>query len=375
MKFIVSSTALSKQLSALSGVLNTNNALPIMDDFLFRIEKGELKISASDLETTMTISVPIESKDSGSIAIPAHLLLDTLKTLDEQPLVFTIDEKKFAIEISSDNGKYKLTGHDSEDFPKMPEIKSPSSFTVEAGVLNKTISNTLFAAGSDDLRPVMNGVFFQLETDGITFVATDAHKLVRYTRKDIKSKKTSSYIVPKKPLILLKTILSSVGDEEKVKAEYNNTNVSFSFGNVFLVSRLIEGKYMNYEAVIPKENPNKLTIDRAVLLNSIKRVSLYANETSIIIRLQLSGEEKLSVFAEDIELSNEAKEIIPCNYKGKDMEIGFTAKFLIEILNNIDSKEVKLKINAPNKAMLILPSEKSKEEDILMLLMPVMLNA
>lgn len=375
MKFIVSSTALSKQLSAFSGVLNTNNALPILDDFLFGIKKGELSVSASDLETTMTISVPIESKDSGSIAIPAQLLLDTIKTFAEQPLTFTIDEKKFAIEISSDNGKYKLTGHDGDDFPKMPEIESPSSFTIEAEVLNKAIGNTLFAAGNDDLRLVTNGVFFHLETDGITFVATDSHKLVRYRRNDLKSKKPGSYIVPKKPLTLLKNILASVADEEKVKAEYNNTNVSFSFENVFLVSRLVEGKYPNYEAVIPKENPNKLTIDREVFLDSLKRVSLYANETSNIIRLQLSGIKELNVLAEDIELSKKAKENIPCNYKGEDMEIGFNAKFLIKILNNIGSEEVKVSMNAPNKAVLILPSEKSKDEDVLMLLMPVMLNA
>jgi DNA polymerase-3 subunit beta len=374
MQFIVSSTALSKQLSALSGVLSTNHALPVLNDFLFRIEKDELKISASDLETTMITSVPIESKDSGIITIPAHLLLDTLKTFAEQPLTFTIDKKKFTIEISSDNGKYKLIGHDGDDFPKMPEIESPSSFTIGAKALNKAISKTLFAAGNDELRQVMNGVFFQLNTDEITFVATDAHKLVRYKLSGIKSKKPSSYIVPKKPLGLMKNILSSVEGEEKVKVEYNNVNVSFSFGNTFLITRLIEGKYPNYEAVIPKENPNKLTIDREVFLNSLKRTSIYANKTTLLVRLQLKGSE-LNIFAEDVDFSNEATERLTCNYEGEDIEIGFNAKYLIEMLSNIDSKEALLEMSTPSRAGVILPSEKSSnEEDILMLVMPVMLG-
>ena len=371
MKFIVSSTSLSKQLSALSRVLNTDNVLPILDDFLFRIDKDELKISASDLETTMTVSVPIESKDSGNIAIPAKLLLDTLKTFAEQPLTFTIDKKKSAIEIFSDNGKYKLTGHDGEDFPKMPEIESPASFAIEGSALSKAISKSLFAVGSDDLRQVMNGIFFQLQPDGITFVATDTHKLVRYKYNDIKFKKPSSYVIPEKPLNLLKNILQqSDGEKEwKVKVKYNNTNVSFSFGNTFLVSRLIDGKYPNYEAVIPKKNPNKLVIAREVFLNSIKRVSIYANKTTRMVRLQLK-ESELNIFAEDMDFSNEATERLICNYKGEDMEIGFNAKYLMEILNNIDSEEISLEMSTPNKAVIILPSGTNKEENILMLLMP-----
>lgn len=376
MKFIVSSTALLKQLSALSGVLGTNNALPILDDFLFRIEKGELKISASDLDTTMTASVPIESKDSGLIAVPARLLLDTLKTFAEQPLTFTIDKKKFAIEISSDNGKYKLTGHDGDDFPKIPEVESPSSFSTGASVLSQVIGKTLFATGNDELRQVMNGVFFQLEQGVATFVSTDAHKLVRCNRHDIKSRKAVSYIVPKKPLNLLKNILPerSGDDEVKVKVEYNNTNVSFLLGNIFLVSRLIEGKYPNYEAVIPKENPNKLTISREVFLNSIKRVSIYANKTTLMVRLSLKGSE-LNISAEDVDFSNEANERLTCNYKGEDMEIGFNARFLIEMLGTLDTEEVLLEMSSPSRAGVMLPiGNDSKDEDTLMLVMPVMLN-
>ena len=371
MKFIVSSSALLRQLSALSGVLSTNNALPILDNFLFQINKGELKISASDLETTMTATISVESKDSGTIAVPARLLLDTLKTFPEQPLTFTIDKKKFAIEISSDYGKYKLTGHDGEDFPKIAEIESPSAFEMDSDTLNKAISKTLFAVGNDELRPVMCGVFVQLESNGITFVSTDAHKLVRYRRSDAKSKKASSYIIPRKPLTLLKNILSGDG---KVKVEYNNTNVSFSFGNSHLVSRLIDGKYPNYDAVIPKENPNKMIVDREAFLNSIRRVSIFANKTTHQVRLKVKGSE-LNVSAEDLDFSNEASERLTCSYKGEDMEIGFNSKFLAEMLSNMDSEEVQFEMSSPNRAGVMVPAKNgNKEEDILMLVMPVMLN-
>ncbi len=371
MKFIVSSSALTKQLSALSGVLSPNNALPILDNFLFQINKGELKISASDLETTLITSLPVESKDFGIIAIPARLLLDTLKTFPEQPLTFTIDEKKYSIEISSDYGKYKLTGHDGEDFPKIPEIESPSSFNMGIDTLNTAISKTLFAVGNDELRPVMCGVFVQLENNGITFVATDAHKLVRYKRNDSKSEKSSSYIIPKKPLTLLKYLLAGSGE---VTVEYNNTNVSFSFGSTLLVSRLIDGKYPNYDAVIPKENPNKLIVDRDAFLNSIRRVSIFANKTTHQVRLKVKGSE-LNISAEDLDFSNEASERLTCNYHGEDMEIGFNSKFLAEMLSNVDAEEVMFEMSSPNRAGVMMPVQTNKsEEEILMLVMPVMLN-
>lgn len=371
MKFIVSSSALLKQLSALSGVLSSSNALPILDNFLFQINKGELKVSASDLETTMTASLPVESKDSGVLAVPARLLLDTLKTFPEQPLTFTIDKKKFAIEISSDYGKYKLTGHDGEDFPKVAEVESPSSFEMDVDTLGKAISKTLFAVGNDELRPVMCGVFVQLEPDGITFVSTDAHKLVRFNCSDVKSKKASSYIIPKKPLTLLKNILTGNG---KVQVEYNNTNVSFAFGNVNLISRLIDGKYPNYDAVIPKENPNKMIVDREAFLNSIRRVSIFSNKTTNQVRLKVKGNE-LNISAEDLDFSNEANERLTCNYKGEDMEIGFNSKFLAEMLSNINCEEVQFEMSSPNRAGVMVPAKNdNKEEDILMLVMPVMLN-
>lgn len=367
MKFIVSSSALLKQLNGLSGVLSSGTVLPILECFLFEVNKKELSISASDLETTIVTSLPIESKDSGAIAIPARILLDTLKTFPEQPLTFTVDDTKKSIEISSASGKYKLTGHDEKDFPKTTSIESPSSFEMDGVVLSKIIGKISFAAGSDDLRPVMCGVFVKLDTSGITFVATDAHKLVKYKYTEVKSKTESSYIIPKKPLNLLKGIIYS----GNVKAEYNTVNVSFTSGNIKIVSRLIDGKYPNYDAVIPKNNINKLTIDREEFLNSIRRVSVFSNKTTHQVRLSLK-KNKLNIMAEDLDMSNEATEEVKCDYKGDDMEIAFNSRFLNEILSNIDGEEVIFELGAPNIAGVVKPTDK---EDVLMLVMPVMINS
>lgn len=372
MKFIVSSSSLLKQLQAISGVLNSNNALPILDNFLFEIDKNQLKISASDLETTMTTIIAIESKDTGNIAVPARLLVDTLKTFAEQPLTFTIDDKKYGIEIISDYGKYKLTGHNGDEFPRLPELASPSSLEIDAGILVSAINRTIFSAGNDELRPVMSGVLCQLGTDSTLFVATDAHKLVRYRRDDVKAGTSASFILPKKPLNLLKNVLSGVNGP--VKMQFNTTNALFSFENTNLVCRLIDGKYPNYEAVIPKVNPNKLTVDRVSFLGSIRRVSIFANKTTHQIRLKIAGSE-LSISAEDLDFSNEASERLTCQYTGDDMEIGFNSKFLAEMLNNLSSENVNLEMSAPNRAGILLPTEKENpQEDILMLVMPVMLN-
>lgn len=372
MKFIVSSTSLLKQLQNISGVLNTNNALPILDNFLFEVKPNGLTITASDLETTITAVLPIESKDEGTIAVPARLLLDTLKTFADQPLTFSIDTKKYGIEIISDYGKYKLTGHNGDEFPKLPNIESASTIEMDVDALNSAINKTLFATGNDDLRPVMSGVFFQLDSEGITFVATDAHKLVRYKRNDFKVENASSFIVPKKPLNLLKSTLSSVAGT--VKIEYNTSNAFFSFDNINLICRLIDGKYPNYEAVIPKENPNKLTVDRIAFFNSVRRVSIFSNKTTHQIRLKIAGSE-LSISAEDLDFANEASERLTCQYEGEDMEIGFNSRFLSEMLNNMESENVNLEMSAPNRAGILLPTEKANTaEDILMLVMPVMLN-
>lgn len=379
MKFIVSSSTLLKQLQMLSGVLNTSNTLPILDNFLFEVDKGTLTISASDLETTITTHINVESKDSGNVAVPARLLIDTLKTFPEQPLTFSIDKKRLAIEISSDYGKYKITGQNGDEFPKAPSVDNGQSIEMDGAVLSRAIGRTLFAAGNDELRPVMSGVFVQFAPDGTTFVATDAHKLVRYRRLDVKSSASASFILPRKPLNLLKNILAA--NEGAVRVEYNTTNARFSWGiapdgsiGSTLICRLIDGKYPNYDAVIPKNNPNKLTVDTTALLGSIRRVSIFANKTTHQVRLKVAGSE-LNISAEDLDFSNEAAERLTCAYSGDDMEIGFNSRFLVEMLTNIDSQEAMLEMSAPNRAGILLPMNKNTEsEDTLMLVMPVMLN-
>ena len=373
MRFIVSSSLLSKNLSALSGVLNTSNTLPILDDFLFELKEDKLMITASDLETTMTVTIPLDkAEDPGAVTIPAKILIDTLKTFSDIPVQFTINKETLGIEISAGEGKYKLSGHKSDEFPQAPELDETATISIESELLVNAVNKTLFAAGNDELRPVMSGVFFELTPDDITCVATDAHKLVRYKRTDFSAPESTSFIMPRKPLNQLKGILSSA--EGSVNMDYNQTNAVFSFENVKMVCRLIDGKYPNYEAVIPTENPHKLTVDRNSLLNSIRRVAIFANQSTHQVRFKLSGKELL-LSAEDIDFSNEAKERLTCSYDGDDMEIGFNSRFLQEMLTNIDSEEIIIEMSAPNRAGIMHPVTKDNEaEDILMLVMPVMLN-
>ncbi|MFH4965535.1 DNA polymerase III subunit beta [Gaetbulibacter sp. M235] len=371
MKFIVSSTYLLKQLQVLGGVINSSNTLPILDNFLFELDNSKLTVSASDLETTMVSLLNVESNSKGSIALPARLLLDTLKTFPEQPLTFKVEDNN-TVEISSNHGKYALAYANGDEFPKAVALEDPSKTIVTGDVLATAISKTIFAAGNDDLRPVMSGVFFQFSTQGLTFVATDAHKLVKYTREDVKASQQAEFIMPKKPLNLLKGILA--GSDEEVTVEYNDSNAKFTFENSQLICRLIDGKYPNYEAVIPKENPNKLMIDRNQFLNSVRRVSIFSNKTTHQIRLKIAGAE-LNISAEDIDYSNKAEERLTCDYQGDDMQIGFNSRFLTEMLNNLNADEVKLEMSLPNRAGILTPIDGLDEgESITMLVMPVMLN-
>jgi DNA polymerase-3 subunit beta len=371
MKFIVSSSQLLKQLQILGGVINSNNTLPILDNFLFELSNNELRISASDLETTMSTSLEVEADESGAIAVPARLLLDILKTFAEQPLTFKVEDNH-TIEISSDSGKYALAYADGEEFPKAVELDSPSSAILQGNILATGISKTIFASGNDDLRPVMSGVFFQLNPESLIFVATDAHKLVKYERKDVKANEAAEFIMPKKPLTLLKNILSGIDDE--VKIEYNDTNARFTFGNSVLICRLIDGKYPNYEAVIPRENPNKLTLDRSSFYNSVRRVSIFSSKTTHQIRLKMAGTE-LKISAEDLDFSNKADERLQCSYEGDDMQIGFNSRFLMEMLNHLGSNEILLEMSLPNRAGILTPVDGLEEgEEITMLVMPVMLS-
>ncbi|MDP5230979.1 MAG: DNA polymerase III subunit beta, partial [Cellulophaga sp.] len=351
MKFIVSSTYLLKQLQVLGGVINNSNTLPILDNFLFDLKENQLIVSASDLETTMSSILNVDSDSEGLIAVPAKLLLEILKTFPEQPLTFVMEDNN-TIEISSNHGKYALAYADGAEFPKTVELSNPSSTTIIGDVLATAINKTIFAAGNDDLRPVMSGIFFQFSPENLTFVATDAHKLVKYQRTDISASEVAEFIMPKKPLNLLKGILA--GSESDVVIEYNESNAKFSFENTELICRLIDGKYPNYEAVIPKENPNVLSISRNQLLSSVRRVSIFSNKTTHQIRLKIAGAE-LNISAEDLDYSNKAEERLTCSYQGDDMQIGFNSRFLTEMLANLNCDDVSLEMSLPNRAGILTP--------------------
>ncbi|WP_266368680.1 DNA polymerase III subunit beta [Tellurirhabdus rosea] len=370
MKFIVSSHVLLKQLAAINGVVATNPIVPILENFLFRLDENKLIVTASDLQTTMITEIAVESSESGGIAIPAKLLLDTLRGLPEQPITFNIDTETFGTEILTDNGRYKLSGENPIDFPKIPTVNKNLAVEISSDALQSAINNTVFATSTDDLRPAMTGVFLQLGSDSATFVATDGHRLIRYRRTDINSSIESSMIIPRKALNLMK---SSLPEGVPVRAEFSQSNASFSFGNTQMICRLIDERFPDYENAIPTNNPNVLTIGRSDLLNSLKRIMIYANRTTHQIRLSLKANQ-LTISAEDLDYSNEANEKLLCDYDGDSMEIGFNGKFLAEMLSNLQAKMISLELSAPNRAGLIIPADKEENEDILMLVMPVMLN-
>ena len=376
MKFVVSSTDLLGHLQAVSRVISSKNTLPILDNFLFRLDGNELEITASDLESTLITKMTLENtSDGGSIAVPARILTDTLKEFPEQPLTFEIDNEKLSVVISSENGKFTVVGQNAGDFPQMPSIKQDQKATVEvpAEVLYSGINKTLFATADDELRPVMNGVYIELATDNLTFVASDAHKLVRYKRTDAKADLDSSFILPKKPASLLKNVLPK--EENPVTVEFDDKNAFFSMTEYKLVCRLVEGNYPSYNSVIPTDNPNKLSIDRVELFNTLKRVSVYLNQASNLVKLALTGNQ-ITVSAQDIDFSISAYERLNCQYDGEDMEIGFKSTFLIEILSNLSSADVVVELSDPTRAGIMLPAVSENEaEDVLMLLMPMMINA
>jgi len=373
MKFIINSQALLKKLQFLSGVINTNNTLPILDDFLFDLEDSTLRITATDLETTLIMTLePSMADESGKVTIPAKLLLDFLKYLPDAPITFNIDANTLAIEILSSEGKYKLTGHNADDYPELPLLEETTSFELASGILAAGITKTVFATGNDELRPAMGGVYFDIMPDYMTFVATDAHKLVRYRRNDAKSGISTSFIIPRKPLNVLKSLLMT--EDVPVQVEYNITNAAFSYNGVKLFSRLIEGRYPAYEAVIPKDNPNHLIVDRGLFISSVKRLSPFANQSTHQVRLRINGQELL-MNAEDIDYSNEGIERLACTYTGDDMEIGFNSRFLLEMVNNLETTEICFQLSGPTRAGIIVPANNDNpEEDILMLVMPVMLG-
>lgn len=373
MKFDVSSTALLSHLQSISKVIASKNTLPILDCFLFDLAGNTLTITASDIDTRMVTSVEVMKADgSGLFAITAKNLLEPLKELPEQPLTFEINEDNMEVMIYFQNGKYSFIGQKGDTYPHQKPLKDNAiSLAIDAQILLAGISHALFATADDELRPVMNGIYFDIHTEDLTFVASDGHKLVRLRNFSIKSPERASFIMPKKPANLLRGILPK--ETNTVSIQFDENNVYIKCTNFEMVSRLIEGRYPNYNSVIPQANPHKLIIDRLSFLNALKRVSVFSNQASSLVKLQLHSNEML-VSAQDIDFSTSAEEKIMCQFDGNDLSIGFKATYLIEILNNIDSPEVILQLADPSRAGLIVPSENEEDEDLLMLLMPMMLN-
>lgn len=375
MKFVISSTDLLNHLQAVSRVISSKNTLPILDNFLFKLKDNELVITASDLESTLTTRMRIENASGdGLLAIPARILTDTLREFPEQPLSFEISLDNYSVVISTETGKFNIVGQNGEDFPQYPLLKDDVRVTVKmsAEVLLHGISKTIFATADDELRPVMNGIYFDFSEDNLTFVASDAHKLVRYKRFDVKTESESSFILPKKPASLLKNILAR--EKNDVVIEFDDKNAIFSLTDYHLVSRLVEGNYPNYNSVIPSDNPNKLIIDRLDVINILRRVSVFSSQASNLVKLEL-GPNQLTVSAQDIDFSISAYEKLACQYEGTEMEIGFKSTFLVELLNNLASGEIVMELSDPSRAGLLLPLNKeSDDDDLLMLLMPMMIN-
>jgi DNA polymerase-3 subunit beta len=370
MKFIASSSTLLKQLQHIAGVINANTVLPILEDFLFEIEKNKLTVVATDLETVMRVQLDIEAKDSGRVCIPARILIDSLKNLPDQPLTFNID-KNFGIEITSDNGKYKVMGENPDNFPKEPAADDTTSFTMTAISLVTAINKTLFATSNDDLRPAMTGVYFELDKKSIQFVATDAHRLVRYKRKDVKCPKNDTFIVPRKPLNLLKAAIPA--NEDELTLSYNSNHFFVKHGTTQMSCRLIDARFPDYKVVIPTDNPYRLTVNKGDFQSALRRVSVFSNKSTNQVALSISGSE-LQLAAQDVDFSFEGNERMKCQYNGEDLMIAFNAKFLIEMLSASDSDEVNLELSTPTKAGLIKPSDQDENEELLMLVMPLMLN-
>ncbi len=370
MKFIVSSSTLLKQLQHIAGVINANTVLPILEDFLFEIEKSKLTVVATDLETVMRIQLDIEAKDSGRVCIPAKILLDSLKNIPDQPLSFNID-KNFGIEITSDNGKYKVMGENPDNFPKAPAADDTTTFQLTAAALITSINKTLFATSNDDLRPAMTGVYFELDKKGMQCVATDAHRLVRYKRKDVSCPKTDSFIVPRKPLNLLKSAIPF--NEDELTISYNSNHLFVTHGTTQMSCRLIDARFPDYKVVIPTDNPYRLTVNKNDFQSALRRVSIFSNKSTNQVALSISGSE-LQLAAQDVDFSFEGTERMVCQYNGEDLVIAFNAKFLIEMLSAADSDEVNIELSTPTKAGLIKPVDQDENEEMLMLVMPLMLN-
>lgn len=371
MKFVASTTALLKELQLVNGVISNRAVIPILEYFLFEVQDSKLGITGTDLEVSMRSSLEVESKEDGQIAVPARLIIDILRTLPEQPVTFSIDSTSNAIQLTSDNGEYKIAGEGAEDFPKFPEVENGNAVSISAKVLHKAISSTLSAVGNDELRPSLMGLFTEMTPLDFKFVATDGNKLVKYLREDLRTDNTDSFLLPRKALNLLK---NSLPDEDvHVSVEYNNTNALFTFGDVKLICRLIDERFPDYNAAIPADAPNTLRINRTELVNSLKRIAIFSNKTTYQVRFKISQNE-LELTAQDLDFANEGFERLPCDFDGEQMNIGFNARFLIDMLNILDSDEVVINLSQHNRPGILKPAESEQGEDLLMLLMPIVLN-
>lgn len=373
MRFDVSSTALLSHLQSIGKVIASKNTLPILDNFLFQLEENTLTVTASDAETRLVTSLEVmNAEGSGLFCVSAKMLLDPLKELPEQPLTFDVNDANLEVFIHFQNGKYNFIGQKGDTYPQQKPLSEQAvEVVMDAQLLLNGISRSLFATADDELRPVMNGVYFDFHTDDLTFVASDGHKLVRLRNFSVQSEERASFILPKKPATLLKNLLAK--EEGLIRLQFDDNNAYVRCANCEMVCRLIEGRYPNYNSVIPKENPFRVTIDRMFLLNALKRVSVFSNQSSSLIKLHLE-DNLLTVSAQDIDFSTSAEERIPCEYNGDELSIGFKATYLIDILGNISSTDVILQLADPSRAGLILPLENQENEDLLMLLMPMMLN-
>ncbi|ASE61777.1 DNA polymerase III subunit beta [Chryseobacterium indologenes] len=373
MKFIISSGELQKALQTVSGVISSSQSRPILENYLFELDGNNVTITASDGETTLVTSLEVKSDDSGKFAVPAKIFQDFIKTYGEQPLTFVVKDNAEGtgsqLEILDEKDNFAVALDNADDYPELPEFDASQSVVMPAGVLSEALTNTLFATSNDSLRPVMTGVLFQFGENETNFVSTDSHRLVVYKRADLMNAEPMEFIMPKKPLNIFKNILAS--SNEEVKIDFNENMAKFTFDKHIWICRLIDGKYPNYTAVIPKENPNVLTINRNLLLGAIKRASIMSNKSTNQVRFKLSGN-ILHLHAEDTEYANKADMQIPCDYNGEDINIGFSSKFLTEMLTILGSDDITMKMSQPNRPGIIEPLDGLEEnENILMLSMPV----
>jgi len=373
MKFTLSSNALSSRLQTLAKVINSKNSLPILESFLFQVHNGQLTLTASDSENVMQTSLKLDQFDTdGDFAIPSHTVLDAVKELPEQPLTFEVNMSTFEVTVGYQNGQYQFTAQNADEYPQTAPIQNDvHAITIDATALNENINRTLFATDNNEIRPVMNGIYFDLTTDCLAFVASDGHKLVRCRDYSIKSETPAAFILPKKPAMLLRNVLDKDSGDVVIKFNSNSAEIHFAEGK--LSCRLIEGNYPNYNAAIPNDNPNELTIDRKSLLSAIRRILPFASMSSQLIRFRLEAG-MLELSSEDIDFATRAKESLVCEYTGAPLQIGFRGDFFTEILNSIDTDELKIKLGDPSRAGIVVPSKQPENEDVLMLIMPLLLN-